>query len=317
MRFSMSHRLVPTWVILAVVLIAGAVSGQEAVPPREVKVLPVFFVPKGEPPPTKDQTRRLLRHLDWSQTRYRELLRNQATFAVAEQGPILHRSGRPLAFYREQPEGSAPQVVSELLADLKFSRYNCSYVLLVVMMNPTDDFPVAGGRPLNGGYNTGGGIVVLSSFALDRSPNFQSTLQHELGHSFGLPHVDVYGYDMKSNDSAMSYNPKHHTNGFEPSGTPGKLIPEDLRGLALNQRAFPTLRFDPEKDVPRGYTISAPVMILGPQKIPEQPDGVQITTGSGEEYGSKVANVVRGACSASCAATMFGCERQAAVCTSR
>jgi len=197
----MSHRLVPTWVILAVVLIAGAVSGQEAVPPREVKVLPVFFVPKGEPPPTKDQTRRLLRH--------------------------------------------------------------------------------------------------------------------ELGHSFGLPHVDVYGYDMKSNDSTMPYNPKHHTNGFEPSGTPGKLIPEDLRGLALDQRAFPTLRFDPEKDVPRGYTISAPVMILGPQKIPEQPDGVQITTGSGEEYGSKVANVVQGACSTSCAATMFGCERQAAVFTSR
>lgn len=290
----MSPRLMNVLCIVAVGLVAGAARGQEAVPPREVKVLPVFFVPQGEPAPTEDQTERLVRHLAWCRTRYRELLRNQVTFAVAPQAPRVYQSERELAFYRAQPESSAPQIVRELLTELKSTRYNCPYILLVVMMNRKDDFPVGGGRPLNGGLNTGGGIVILSSFALDRSPNFQSTLQHELGHAFGLPHVDVYGYDMKSNDSIMSYNPRHHTKGFTPSQTPGKLIPEDLRALALNQRVFPGLQFDPEKEVPQGYSMAARIVPLGPMKIPGQPDGVKVTTDSGEDYGSKVANIAQG-----------------------
>ena len=274
--------------------LCNAAIGSEAVPPREVQVLPVFFVPKGEPTPTDEQADRLIRHLEWARTRYRELLRNEATFGVAEETPRVDRSERELAFYRTQPENSAPQIVSELLTELNVTRYNCPYVLLVVMMNPQDSFPVGGGRPLNGGLNTGGGIVVMSSFTLDRSRNFQSTLQHELGHAFGLPHVNVYGYDMKSNESIMSYNRKHHTNGFRQSPTPGKLIPEDLRGLALNQRVFPGLRFDARREVPRGYSLAERIVTLGPMKIPDQPDGVEITTESGEQHGSKVANVVQG-----------------------
>jgi hypothetical protein len=288
------HRLPMLWLLLALCLTAGVVRGQEAIPPREVKVLPIFFVPKGEPAPTEDQSKRLLRHLIWSQTRYRELLKNQTTFVIADEKPRIYRSTRGLAFYRDQPESSAPQVVSELLTDLKFTRYNCPYILLVVMMNPKEDFPIGGGRPLNGGFNTGGGIVVVSSFAMDRSPNFQSTLQHELGHSFGLPHVDAYGYDMKANDSLMSYNPRHHTNQFTPSRTPGKFIPEDLRGLALNSRALPKLRWAPEKDVPKGYAISERALTLGPMKVPDHPDGVKVTTSSGEEFSSKAANIVQG-----------------------
>jgi len=265
-----------------------------AIPPREVMVLPVFFIPNGEFAPTDDQTERLMRHLNWSQTRYRELLIDQATFAAAEQKPRVYQSERDLVFYEAQPEDSAPQVVSELLDELNFTRYNCPYILLVMMMNSKDDFPVGGGRPLNGGFNTGGGIIILSSFALDKSPNFQSTLQHELGHAFGLPHIDAFGYDMSSNDSIMSYNPRHHTNWFEPSMTPGKLIPEDLRGLALNQRVFPKLQFLADRDIPQGYMIVERIVTLGPMDIPGQPSGVNVTTESGEEYGSKVTNIVQG-----------------------
>ena len=121
----------------------------------------------------------------------------------------------------------------ELMQELKTNRHTCPYVFCTVVMNPKSRFPVGGGRPINGGINTGGGILVISSYALDRIPNFQSTLQHELGHAFGLPHVDVYRYNMKTNPSIMSYNPIHKTNGFRPARRPGKLIPEDIRALTL------------------------------------------------------------------------------------
>jgi hypothetical protein len=289
-----SRRLLVVWAILAAGIVAEAGRAQEATSPRLVKVLPVFFVPKGESPPSEDQTKRLVKHLKWSQQRYKELLLDRDTFALAEAGPRVYESTRGLAFYRDKPEDTAGHLVDELLTESKATRFNCPYVLLVVVMNPRDDFPAGGGRPLNGGINTGGGVIQLSSFALDRVPNFQSTLQHELGHSFGLPHVDVYNYDMKSNDSLMSYNPKHHTKGFSASDTPARLIPEDLRALALNRRVFPKLRFDPAKDVPGGYRMVERIVALGPMPIPNQPDGPKFTTASGEEFGAKVANLASG-----------------------
>src|SRR5579872_4106558 len=79
--------------ILAVVFFSYArpAQAQDAVPAREIKVLPVFFVPKGEPNPSPDQTKRLLRHLDWSRTRYRELLGERGAFAIADTKPRVYR----------------------------------------------------------------------------------------------------------------------------------------------------------------------------------------------------------------------------------
>jgi len=71
-----------------------------------------------------------------------------------------------------------------------------------------------------------------------KSKNFQSTLQHEPGHAFGMLHVNAYGRDMKRNESIMSYNPNHHTGFLRASKTPGILIPENFRVLALNDRVF-------------------------------------------------------------------------------
>jgi hypothetical protein len=292
-RGAMFHRTVIVLSILAACHDAGMAAEQPALPPRTISVLPVFFVPTGQPSPSQDLSKRLMRHLKWAQTRYRELLGHGTTFAIAKEKPRVYRSHRPLDFYRAQPEQSAPQMVSELLIALNCNRFNCPFVLLVVMMNPKDDFPQSGGRPLNGGFNTGGGVIIFSSFALVRSPYFQSTLQHELGHAFGLPHVDVYGYDMKTNASIMSYNPRHDSKGFSPSPKPGKLIPEDRRGLALATRVFPTFHFDPEKDIPRSYSL-AKIVTLEPMKIPGQPEGPVVTTHSGEQHGSRVANIVQG-----------------------
>jgi hypothetical protein len=214
------------------------------------------------------------------------------TFRVAEGAPHVYQARRPLAELKGLPENAAPQVVADLLAELRVTRFNCPYVLLAVIMNPADDWPAGGGRPLNGGFNTGGGILILSSHGLDSSPNFQSTLQHEVGHAFGLPHVDAYAYNMQSNESIMSYNPAHHTNGFRPSAAPGRLIPEDLRGLALNKRAFGKLTFDPARHVPSGYRL-APIVWLGPMNIPDHPAYVPaVTTPSGEDFGTSITNIV-------------------------
>lgn len=290
----MLHRLANVVGIFVICMSVAAARGEDVTSPRQVKVLPIFFVPKGEQAPTPEQSQKLMRHLEWSQSRYAELLPARITFVIAEQKPRAYRSDRDLNAYRAMGEEFGPQVVIELLESLKVNRYTCPYILLVVMMNPKDDFPIGGGRPLNGGLNTGGGLIVLSSFALDQVPNFQSTLQHELGHSFGLPHVDVYGYDMSSNASFMSYNLSHRTSGFTPSLTPGEMISEDLRGLALNKRVFPMLVFDPKRDIPSGYSISKKIVPLGPMKLAGQPDAVQISTQSGEEFESKVSNCVQG-----------------------
>jgi hypothetical protein len=137
------------------------------------------------------------------------------------------------------------------------------------VVNSKNAYPEGVGLPLNG-IHRGGGIALLSSYVLDKFAHFHSTLEHELGHAFGLPHVTAYGYDMKNNDSIMSYNKAHWWSGFRAPKTPGILIPEDIRSLALNRRAFTKLRFDPSKDIPSGYTI-APVRGIAPPEIPGQP----------------------------------------------
>jgi hypothetical protein len=280
-------------ILSALFLTPGAVA-EDYHPPKTVKVLPVFFVARGELPPTPMQKNTLLRHLEWAQARYKQMLRGRDTFTLVKGEPKTHLAARDFPYYRRASEEAAPQFVSELLQKYGYNRYNCPGVFVIVLMSPREEFPSGGGRPVNGGLNTGGGIVILSSLGLDRSPNFQSTLQHELGHAFGLPHVEVYGHDMQTSPSIMSYNPNHHTRRFEPGKSLGTLIPEDLRALALNQRAFPRLRFDPSRDVPVDYRLAPNIVTLGPMQIPGQPDGVKVTTASGEALGSKVRNIVQG-----------------------
>ncbi len=198
------------------------------------------------------------------------MLKGRDTFALAASQPPVYHAEHDAAYYRAQAEGAAPQMVDELLRHHNYNRYNCPLIFVAIVINARDDYPGGGARPFNGGLNSGGGIVEMSSYGLDRAPNFQSTLQHELGHAFGLPHVDVYGYDMETNPSVMSYNPKHHTQGFMPSRTPGILIAEDIRALALNRRVFSRLRFDAKADVPPGYTMQK-IVTLGPMDIPGHP----------------------------------------------
>ncbi len=264
--------------------IGGNLVAQE--PPQKVTVLPIFVVPKGQKAPKKKDIELLERHLRWAQSRYREMLSNQSTFKMEDKLKTF-RSKRTLNGY--QKGNAADFLAEELLEEFRTDRFSCKYIFVAVFVNPKTRFPKGGGRPFNGGINTGGGIVVFSSKALN-SENFQSTLQHELGHAFGLTHVNMYGYDMTRSDSIMAYNPKHHTHGFTPSRTPGILIPEDLRGLAFNDRVFDNLEFDKERQSPRGYELKD-IYHLGPMNLPNHPL-IQVKTTSGERYSSSVKNIV-------------------------
>jgi hypothetical protein len=256
-------------------------------------VKPVIFLPRGGPEPSPEQKKILADHLAWCQTRYNEMLSGVDTFTL-EKGPLLvYRSRTSLAELKTAPEMGAPLVAGELLHETKSNRLDCPYIFVVVVMNDGDNFPAGGGRPFNGGFNTGGGIVLLSSFALTKLPNLQSTLQHELGHAFGLQHIDVYNQDMATSASIMSYNPAHHTRGMQPSTTPGTLAREDLLGLSLNRRGFPKIAAVRAQDKPPGGTRPR-LVALGPMKIDGQP-GYELTikTDSGEAFGTRVSNLVQ------------------------
>ncbi|MEO1982504.1 MAG: hypothetical protein ABGZ24_18500, partial [Fuerstiella sp.] len=224
-------------------------------PPQKVSVLPILHVPKGLPAPDPALARMIYRHVQWSQRRYQELL--GTTFKIAVPATKMYRGRYTLAEYRAFDNKVGPHIHAQHLHHLNVTRFNCPYVLFTVLYNPENGFPSGRGGSVNGGFNTGGGTVLMSSHDFTERPNAQSTIQHELGHAFGLPHVDAYGYPLKGDSpSIMTYNPKHHTNRFRPSSQPGILIAEDIRGLALNDRVFPDLDFDPEKHIPQGYEIS-------------------------------------------------------------
>jgi hypothetical protein len=185
--------------------------------------------------------------------------------------------------------------VRETLDHLGVNRYTLPYVVVAVVVNPRGDFPLGVGRPLNGGSTRGGGFLFVSSRVLTKHPNFQSTLEHELGHAFGLTHVDCWGGDMGSSASMMSYNLAHRTRGLRPATEPAVLLPEDVRGLALNQAVFPGLRFDPTRHVPPGYSLARVHCFHGPWDISGLENyGVRVHTEVASLYDTRVRSAVDG-----------------------
>jgi hypothetical protein len=260
---------------------------------QRLKVLPVFIVPAGGITPTSSQKDSLMHYLFWAQTRYFEMMKFRSTFMLADSTPHVYLSSHDDTYYQTNPDVAAAWT-DELLNDNNVNRFNCPYIFLTVYMHPTSLFPVGGARPINGGFNLGGGIIILSSYDLDNTPNFESTIQHELGHSFGLCHADVYGKSMSTDSSLMSYNPNHHTSWFTPSPTPGILSPENLRDLSLNKKAFPEFYFDSTLDIPAGYPIYPFVTNLGILYIPNQtPYELYVTTTSGEDGSTHVGNILQ------------------------
>ena len=150
--------------------------------PQRVSVLPVFFVARGEVPPRTAQIDMLMKHLKLAQQRYKEMLKRRDTFVIAEKGPQVFHYRFPLATLKKRAgKKLTPYVLQTLFKEYKLNRFNCPYVFLVLIMNPKEAWPTASGRPFNGGFNGGGGIVFLTSNKLDEKPCLiQGSIQHEL-----------------------------------------------------------------------------------------------------------------------------------------
>jgi hypothetical protein len=232
-----------------------------ALPPSALKALPVFAVATDQRPPDDVMVDRLQKHIDLSRSRFREMTNGFDTFEVAD-GHFVLKLKHPLAYYRRQPEEYT--ILQELLDALRVSRFANPWIFVISVMNDRDGHPSPGGRPINGGINNGGGYIHFASQSLQRSAKFQSTIEHELGHAFGLLHVDNYGENMNTSPSIMGYNPKHH---HALEGTPEQravLTARDFYALSRNQRVFQKLKqLQPKPQ---------PFLNLPPMKIPGHPD---------------------------------------------
>jgi hypothetical protein len=251
---------------------AGEQESGSAADPHRVRVKPVFLVPTDAEPPGAERRELLLRHVEWCRRRYRELLLDRDTFAIAGgELPLVIAGRHDAAHYLSSPGQGSEAALLELFEHDRVDRSTCPFVYVVLFCG-TGERPKGGGAPINGGANTGGGIVILAADNLELDVGFQACLQHEIGHAFGLPHANAFGWDMTTSDSLMSYNPSHRTHAFEPSATPGRLLPEELRMLDVNERVFPLFTYDPARDAPPDYAMSGIVPVFPPMSIPGQPD---------------------------------------------
>lgn len=235
---------------------------------------PVFLVPKDATPPSAEYRALFLRHIEWCRDRYRELLLGRDTFALAGGDlPLVLPGRRDVQGYQTTTDQGAEAAVLDLFAHDGVDRVTCPFVYVVLFCG-TGEWPKGGGCPINGGANCGGGIVVLAADNLIEDVGFQACLQHEIGHAFGLPHANGWGWDMNSSDSLMSYNPAHRTHGFVPSPTPGRLLPEELRMLDVNNGVFPLFAYDAVNDAPPGYAMIRTVPVFPPMSLAGQRDYV-------------------------------------------
>lgn len=286
-------------VMLSAIVSAAGGTLQEDEFPSRIKVQPLFFVPQDQLPPTKAQISKLHKHVRICQKRYKQMLSGRDTFEIAGRPQVVHYDST-LATLKKQIETHEGQLSAYLLSQLfpkyKVNRFNCPYVFIVVVMNPKEAWPTASGRPINLGFNSGGGIATFSSSKLDAEKSvFQGSLQHELGHALGLLHVESYGYDQYANKSIMSYSKSNYWTNFRPPKDPSILIPEDIRVLAMNKRVFPKLYFDTGKDVLEGYRLCNTIVRFSfePTIPGQKPYEIKLSTMSGEEGGTKVGNVVQ------------------------
>ena len=255
-RFSLSidgrfHYLL-CFVILTLLTSVQVLALEDDDFPKRVKVQPLFLVPKDQDSPTKEQIFKLHKHMIVSQKRFKQMLSGRDTFEIAGTPKVVYSDLTLEAFKNDVTKMNLNNhLLKQFFTEFDLNRFNCPYVFFVIFMNPNENWPGGSGRPINPGFNGGGGIAIFTSKRIDDiNTSVQGSIQHELGHAFGLTHVTGYGYDQHNNRSIMSYEKVNVWNDFVPPKNPSILIPEDIRALAMNKRVFPNVYFDPGRRSP-------------------------------------------------------------------
>jgi hypothetical protein len=246
-------------------------------------ILPVLFVPTDSSLSSSEaaSARSLVRqHFQVAQRRYQILLGSDT---LHFQDPVVFNAPRTVQGYMTpSPESdTAHAMAKDLLAWQGEDRHSSRHVFASIFVRPKTQgcefFPPClggGGRTFNGSFGTaggtGGGILYLEyesllPATLDFPAPFQSTLQHELGHTFGLVHVtdfsngavlDCYFLQpAELSPSIMGYNPAHHSSGLVESSDPGIFLPEEYFLLDKNKMAFPNFFYVPAVHDPTGRAL--------------------------------------------------------------
>ena len=260
--------------------------------PSIISVKPLFFIPKGEREPTQVEISNFIKHLKWAQEWYYENLNRRGTFLISNTTPDVFFCMEPVSYFKEDKTLTGERISEELLNHYGYNRYDCPYIFATIFIyDEEDSFLWGGGRPFNGGINTGGGLCVINTYRLNHYYCIQDTLRHELGHSFGLVHARAYGYDQYTSKSIMSYSKTGCPNFFEPSDNPKILIPEDILALCLNNRVLPGLEFNAQEDIPSNYSLHNPIPI-GYQHITGEHELIDVVSLSGECAKTNVKNLL-------------------------
>jgi hypothetical protein len=242
---------------LAALICNAALIGSPAfAAQRRLEVLPIIFVPSDnheiQEKEFPDYMLQIYRNLVLAQRHWLNVL-DTDTFAISPFGEVYHAK-QPHAYYDPSgPEAAnSASLVRQLIEIFQLksdNRVDSAFAYLIVYARPkaaANVGPMMGGaRTFNGMPDTGGGAVQmeLSSLILDQPYPFQSTIVHELGHTFGLTHPDCHGYSLTENPSMMSYNPKHHSHGLAEGPEYAGLNPEDFFVIGQNKLAFPNFRY--------------------------------------------------------------------------
>lgn len=254
--------------ITLMVLAMGAGNSVAAGESSRIRVFPLLFLTR-DAALTDDQTEaaweKLLRSLTHTQAHFKKLLGTD-TFEIEPNPVPIYRSPNPDSHFMT-PEGTSPDsahlMLRELWAHFGETRENTRRVYLLIYtrhpreecgMGPPPRPCFAGGRSVDAYPVPGGGIVQLEYQSLmeNRHYHFLSTLTHEVGHSFGLTHVECLGYDQIRNGSIMSYNPDLYYTHSQVGEYHGNLNPEEYFLLSLHRQAFPQFRYDPALHNPGG-----------------------------------------------------------------
>jgi hypothetical protein len=193
--------------------------------PERVYVLPVLWVPADELGVQRSADAAKAKHnlaiqLRTAQAKYRSMMRDyttatdRGTFALAtwdgsaSQARVygeLFNTLEPRVVQSTKTWSSLPadardqSIMGEILTAAGCKVQSCPFVFVVMVAKASSSNTEIYGTPFNYGFNGGGGFLRLpmskATDAAETTSKLLSTLLHELGHAFGLPHITNYTGD--------------------------------------------------------------------------------------------------------------------------